>query len=363
MVAMPTFTDAQGNILNAAGVVLLDQNGNPASGSGAFPKVSATITRPVNTTPYSDHDMIANNTTAGSVTEPFFSTTGLGPVITKVRVKKSNVGVPALIRVHFFDAVYAATSGDNAPYTQSGINSLGSVVVDVSEIGIDNTVGLADVNIPIGAATEIYLALEAEEGFVPASAEAFTIGVWTGSGGGGGSASSADIGATNEAAAATPGATSGLHGLLAGFWTAIVALLPTALSGGGALKVAQVDSAGAEFDYTLPADVQQFLKTTTGLTLAILDTSASGDSTIVSATGGQTTRVHRMKLVAGGATVITIKRGSTVLDTFRADASGYTIILRFDGNPWYATAANEAFVINNSAAVDLDGSIEYVKSA
>lgn len=182
--------------------------------------------------------------------------------------------------------------------------------------------------------------------------------------------------ASDDPAVATLGATSGaavitdangtiqqyLRGIVVQ-WAAFLARIPAALSGGGALKVANVDSAGSEFDYTLPADVTQFLKTTTGLTLATLDTSASGDVTIVSATAGQTTRVHRMKIVAGAATVITIKRGSTVLDVFRADAVGFTIILRFDGYPWYVTAANEALVINNSVAVDLDGSIEYVKSA
>lgn len=41
----------------------------------------------------------------------------------------------------------------------------------------------------------------------------------------------ANIGATTEAVAATPGTASGLHGLMAGFWTAFIARIPAALGG------------------------------------------------------------------------------------------------------------------------------------
>ena len=46
---------------------------------------------------------------------------------------------------------------------------------------------------------------------------------------------SASIGATTEAAAATPAAASGLHGLIAGFWTDFRARIPSLV--GGAIPV------------------------------------------------------------------------------------------------------------------------------
>ena len=105
------------------------------------------------------------------------------------------------------------------------------------------------------------------------------------------------------------------------------------------------------------------LQATTGLTVTTITKSTTGDTTLVAAVSGQTTRVYRMKFTCDGANVVLIKRGSTVLDRFRFPASGGAAVLEFSSRPWYVTAANEALVINTSTTANVDGSVETVTSA
>lgn len=103
------------------------------------------------------------------------------------------------------------------------------------------------------------------------------------------------------------------------------------------------------------------LAATTGLTNYNLSTAAIGDTTVSTATASQTTRVHRMRLSVAGATVLTIKSGATTLEVLRFPAAGF-LIYDFAARPWYVTAANAALVVSNSAAVQVDGVFEFVKS-
>lgn len=105
------------------------------------------------------------------------------------------------------------------------------------------------------------------------------------------------------------------------------------------------------------------LQATTDLTITTIAKNTSGDTTLVAAVSGQTTRVHRMKFTCDGANVVLIKRGSTVLDRFRFPASGGAAVLEFSSRPWYVTGANEALVINTSTTANVDGSVETVTSA
>jgi len=105
------------------------------------------------------------------------------------------------------------------------------------------------------------------------------------------------------------------------------------------------------------------LQATTGLTVTTIAKSTTGDTTLVAAVSGQTTRVHRMKFTCDAACLVLIKRGSTELDRFRFPASGGAAVLEFSSRPWYVTGANEALVINSSTTANVDGSIETVTSA
>ena len=84
-------------------------------------------------------------------------------------------------------------------------------------------------------------------------------------------------------------------------------------------------------------------------------------ATVVAAVTSQTVRVHRMKLTVAGATTITIRRASTVLEVLTFAGSDI-FVLPFDAFPWYVTGSNEAFTVQSSAAVTITGSVEYVQS-
>ena len=116
---------------------------------------------------------------------------------------------------------------------------------------------------------------------------------------------------------------------------------------------------------TTPVDGGELvpLLKTTDLTVTTIAKSASGDTTLVAAVSGQTTRVHRMKFTCDGANLVTVKVGSTVVDRFRFPASGGAAVLEFSSRPWYVTGANETLVINSSTTANVDGSIETVTSA
>lgn len=104
------------------------------------------------------------------------------------------------------------------------------------------------------------------------------------------------------------------------------------------------------------------LASTTGLTPYVLSTNVIGDTTVSTAVASQTTRVHRMRLNVAGATTLTIKSGAVTMEVLKFPAAGF-LIYDFAARPWYVTAVNAALVISNSAAVQVDGVVEYAKSA
>lgn len=107
------------------------------------------------------------------------------------------------------------------------------------------------------------------------------------------------------------------------------------------------------------------LQTTPDLTYARINRATSGDGTaIVAATASMKTRVYRMKLSVAGAVIVTIKDGAgTTLEVFNFAGNGGGVVLDFSERPWYTGTANTAFYINLSAAVQVDGSLEYTLAA
>lgn len=152
---------------------------------------SSTITRPANTTAYASGNLVANSTTAGSVTNLQFTTlariSGGSGVIVGAQIQKSTNSVTnAAFRLHLFNT---------APtYTSAGDNSAMTTVVVASAKGylgyIDITamVGFSDVawgsgapdnsrgGIPyVATAQIIYGLLEARGAYTPGNAEVFTV--------------------------------------------------------------------------------------------------------------------------------------------------------------------------------------------
>lgn len=96
--------------------------------------------------------------------------------------------------------------------------------------------------------------------------------------------------------------------------------------------------------------------------LRINNAAASGDTSLVAAVAGLVTRVYGLRLSVAGATVVTLKRGATVLEVFNFAAADTMPPLDLRELPYYVTAVNEAFVLNSSAAVQVDGQLEYFTS-
>lgn len=90
-----------------------------------------------------------------------------------------------------------------------------------------------------------------------------------------------------------------------------------------------------------------------------INTAASGDTELVAAAAGLSCKVYGLRLSVAGAVIVSIKRGSTVLEVFNFSAAGTMapLVLRFQ--PYYKTGANEALNINLSGAVQCNGVLEY----
>lgn len=95
------------------------------------------------------------------------------------------------------------------------------------------------------------------------------------------------------------------------------------------------------------------------LSAAFDNAAASGDVPVVAAVAGKATRVYRLKISTAGATVIQVRDGATVLDTFNL-ADGGSVILPFSQFPWYETSVNSALIVSSSNAVQVNGRVEYL---
>lgn len=93
-----------------------------------------------------------------------------------------------------------------------------------------------------------------------------------------------------------------------------------------------------------------------------IDFAASGDNQVIPAFTGGIIRVHRMFIWFASATSITIKDGSTALTGAMAFPANMGFILdpSFSNEGWWVTSQGNAFVINNSLAVQVSGTVWYV---
>ena len=99
------------------------------------------------------------------------------------------------------------------------------------------------------------------------------------------------------------------------------------------------------------------------LTNAVVDIASSGDNTLVAAVSGQTTRIHVLVLVPDADVDVVLKTGSTALTgTLRLKAN-QPLALGFQAEPHFVTGTNEAFIVNLSGAVSVDGWVQYETSA
>lgn len=148
---------------------------------------SATFTRPADTTAYTSGDLIANSTTAGSVTPMTFSVGyGTGFKINRASVKfNSATPTNAKFRIHLYTSSPTVTNGDNGAWLSTESGYQGAVDVDASGLTFSdstrafgiyvNTALNPSMFISPSVNQIIYGLLTATAAYTPTSAEVFTV--------------------------------------------------------------------------------------------------------------------------------------------------------------------------------------------
>lgn len=150
-------------------------------------RASASFARPTDTTAYGAGDLVANNTTAGSVTAMTFalapSLDGRVRIVRRVKLSKTSTGVtnPAFA-LHLFTAAPTVTNGDNAAFIPSLSSTyLGSIAVTCGQVTGTGAVGFgaatagAEIVIPPNAGNTIYGLLSATAAYAPGNGETITV--------------------------------------------------------------------------------------------------------------------------------------------------------------------------------------------
>lgn len=155
-------------------------------------RVSTTLTRPSDTTAYASGDLMANSTTAGSVTLLSWSLPEPGIWLRRLVLTSSNANVTnASFRLWLTtDSAITFANGDNGALSVSSGLALSDVIGPPIDIGLDalltgvGAIGAATFDAglcPLYAASyangrgTLYGFLEARAAYTPASAEVFTI--------------------------------------------------------------------------------------------------------------------------------------------------------------------------------------------
>lgn len=146
------------------------------------------FSRPADITAYADGDLVANSTTAGSVTPLKFSMNGLGRsgIVRRARISKtSNTATAATFSLHLFDSEPTVANGDNSAFSvATNLDSwLGKIAVDMSsaaEAGASTVITQVSAAVAIGVSKPIsggiiYGLVEAGGAYTPTSGETFTV--------------------------------------------------------------------------------------------------------------------------------------------------------------------------------------------
>ena len=151
-------------------------------GGGRCAVIAATaFARPSDTTQYAVGDLVADSTTAGSVTPIQWSLRGDGGAVEVVRVrvqKSTTTASAATFRVHLYESPPTAANGDNGAWATDVAGYLGYAEVIMAAFS-DDAYGIGVPGTPIiaQAATGsrlIYGLIEARGAYAPGSAETFT---------------------------------------------------------------------------------------------------------------------------------------------------------------------------------------------
>lgn len=168
------------------------QNLNVAGGAGEnhigsvgghVARISANFTRPGDTNAYASGDLVANNTSAGSVTPMTFAlsrATGAGGMIRRIRLRKSGTSITnTSFRLHLYSVSPTPSNGDNGAWlTDQAGTYVGSMDVTADKAFTDGAAGNGVPNTGseiIFTSDTYYGLLEARAAYAPATSEVFTL--------------------------------------------------------------------------------------------------------------------------------------------------------------------------------------------
>jgi hypothetical protein len=149
--------------------------------------LSASFTRPNDTTAYASGDLVANSTTANQVV-PLQLTLGGNSQpgttrLTRVRLAKSSTGVSnATFRVHLYESQPTPANGDNGAWsTDQSVHWLGNIDIGAMLAFIDGASGTgsaaagSELLLRLGGGKTLYALIEARGAYTPAAQEQFTL--------------------------------------------------------------------------------------------------------------------------------------------------------------------------------------------
>jgi len=146
---------------------------------------AAAFTRPADTTAYASNDLVANSTTAGSVTPLVFDApdgTSWSQFVAARIEMSDKTTTNAAFDLHLFEISPTVANGDNGAFSiaaaGAAVGWLGKVSVTVNGLAGATTgkTGIAAATaIPGSAKARIYGLLVATAAYTPASAEVFTV--------------------------------------------------------------------------------------------------------------------------------------------------------------------------------------------
>jgi len=179
--------DARGAVFNGTTWDRLrgDTNGLTVQTYATNP--TANFTRPANTTAYAANYLVANSTTAGSVSAMTLTASRFAAgsfMVRRLKLHKSGTSVTsALFRVHLFRTAPATvTNGDGGAFSVSGVaDYLGAFDVNINQAFTDGACGFgvpvigADSVIKLASGSSVYALIETKAAYTPANAEVFTL--------------------------------------------------------------------------------------------------------------------------------------------------------------------------------------------
>jgi hypothetical protein len=145
-----------------------------------------TTTRPADTLVYAAGDLLANSTTAGSVTYPTIQVSRAvdqTATLLRMRLRKSGtVFTQGIFRVHLYNAQPTVSNGDNGVWLTNNVaNYVGAFDITMTRAFTDGSIGIGNSSegaslqcVPVSGQNYLFYLIEVRAAYTPISGEVFT---------------------------------------------------------------------------------------------------------------------------------------------------------------------------------------------